>query len=291
MHVFRKYKWGALAFAGPAFLVYTYFIVVSIGRSFYYSLTYWDAISPPRFKGIANYQALFTDHDFFIVVSNTLVGLFLALLIQVGCGLLLAYLIYRTRFAMRLYRALVFLPVVLAPAAVAMMFTLFFNADVGLLNSMLKAAGLGEWARNWLSDKSVVFYAVLTPMIYQFIGMYVVLLLAGMQSIPEEILESAVIDGAGAGRAFRSIVVPMQWDIILVCVIMITTGSFKAFEHSYIMTWGGPGVRSAFMGVFMYNTTFLAADFGKGCAIAILIMAAIFIFSTVFQRIVSRFDY
>jgi len=291
MNVFRRYTWGGLVFAGPAFLLYTYFIIISIGRSFYYSLNYWDAISPMRFKGLANYIALFSDPDFAIVLSNTLVGLITALIIQVGMGLLLAYLIYRTQFGMRIYRALVYLPVVLAPAAIAMMFTLFFNSDVGLFNSLLRSVGLGGLARNWLSDKSVVFYAVLTPMIYQFIGSYVILLLAGMQSIPEEILESAYIDGAGASRVFRSIVIPMLWDIILMCIIMITTGSFKAFEHSYIMTWGGPGVRSAFMGVFMYNTTFLEADFGGGSAIAMLILVSILLFTTLFRRIVARFDY
>jgi hypothetical protein len=129
---------------------------------------------------------LWKSADFKIVMQNTVTGLVLALIIQVGLGLLFAYLIFRTRVGFRLYRALVFLPVVLSPAAVALMFTLVFNADIGPLNVILKAVGLTSWTRNWLADKNVTFYAVLTPMIYQYIGLYVVILLAGMQAMVSE---------------------------------------------------------------------------------------------------------
>lgn len=131
----------------------------------------------------------------------------------------------------------------------------------------------------------------MTPMIYQFIGLYVVILLAGMQSIPEEVLESTFIDGASSFRVFISIVIPMQWDIILICLVMITTGMFKAFEHSYIMTWGGPGVRSAFLGVHMYFTAFIDAAFGSGCAIAMVILFAALFITIILRSIVNRLNY
>jgi raffinose/stachyose/melibiose transport system permease protein len=291
MHVLRKHKWAWLVFVAPSFALYTYFVIISIGYSVYYSLTKWNAISPPVYVGVKNYVDLWKSADFAIVMQNTVVGLVLALIIQVGLGLTFAYLIYRTRLGFRLYRGLVFLPVVLSAAAVALMFTLVFNADVGPVNSMLKAIGLGVFRRNWLSDKNVVFYSVLTPMIWQFIGLYVVILLAGMQSIPEEVIQSSTIDGASSFRTFRSIVIPMQWDIIFICIALITAGSFKAFEHSYIMTWGGPGVRSAFLGVFMYNKTFLSALFGVGSSIAMVILAASLIVTMLSRVIIQRFDY
>ena len=291
MHVLRKHKWGWLVFVGPSFLLYTYFVVISLGYSIYYSLTKWNAISKPVFIGLKNYLDLLNSGDFAIVMQNTVVGLVLALIIQVGLGLTFAYLIFRTKGGFRLYRALVFLPVVLSAAAVALMFTLVFNADVGPVNGMLKAIGLGALRRNWLSDKNVVFFTVLTPMIWQFIGLYVVILPAGMQSIPEEVIQSSTIDGASSFRTFRSIVIPMQWDIIFICITLITSGSFKAFEHSYIMTWGGPGVRSAFLGVFMYNKTFLAALFGLGSAIAMVILFASLFITLASRVIIRRFDY
>lgn len=291
MHVLQKHRWAPLVLAGPSFAIYTYFVVVSIGYTVYYSLTKWNAISKPVFLGLKNYADLLKSADFRIVMENTVTGLVIALILQVGLGLLFAYLIFRTRHAFRLYRALVFLPVVLSPAAVALMFTLVFNADIGPVNAILKAVGLASLTRNWLADKNVVFYAVLTPMIWQFIGLYVVILLAGMQSIPDDVIQSATIDGASSFRTFRSIVIPMQWDIIFICVTMITSGSFKAFEHSYIMTWGGPGVRSAFLGVFMYNRTFLGAQFGVGTAIAMVILVATLLITLIFRSITRRLDY
>ncbi len=291
MHVLKKHKWAPVILVGPSLAIFTYFIVVSIGYTVYYSLTKWNALTKPLFIGLKNYVDLVKSADFKIVMQNTVTGLVLALIIQVGLGLLFAYLIFRTRRVFRLYRALVFLPVVLSPAAVALMFTLVFNADVGPVNSILKSIGLASLTRNWLADKNVVFYAVLTPMIYQYIGLYVVILLAGMQSIPDDVIQSALIDGASSFRTFRSIVIPMQWDIIFICITMITSGSFKAFEHSYIMTWGGPGVRSAFLGVFMYNKTFLGAQFGVGSAIAMVILVATLVITLVFRTITSRLDY
>jgi raffinose/stachyose/melibiose transport system permease protein len=159
------------------------------------------------------------------------------------------------------------------------------------VNSVLRLVGLDVLTRNWLSDKNVVFYTVLTPMIYQYIGLYVVILLAGMQSIPDEVIESAHIDGANSFRVFYNIVIPMQLDIILVCIIMITTGLLKAFEHSYIMTWGGPGVRSAFLGVYMYFKAFMHANFGRASTIAIVILIAALVFTTLFRKIVQKLNY
>jgi len=291
VHILRKYKWAILVFIGPVFVLYTYFIIASVGATFYYSLTRWDAISKPLFVGFANYAEAFQSEDFAIVMRNTLLGLIFSLLFQVSLGLIFAYLIFRTSRGFRLYRALVFMPVVLSQAAVAMMFTIFFNADIGPINNVLRILGLNVLTRNWLSDKNVVFYTVLTPMIYQYIGLYVVILLAGMQSIPEDIIESAHIDGASSFRVFFNIVIPMQLDIILICIIMITTGLLKAFEHSYIMTWGGPGVRSAFLGVYMYFKAFMHANFGRASTIAIVILIAALVISTFFRWIVRKLNY
>jgi raffinose/stachyose/melibiose transport system permease protein len=265
--------------------------MVSIFQTVYYSLTTWNAITKPIFVGFKNYASALADPDFALVLGNTFLGLALSLAFQVSLGLIFAFLIYRTRRGFRLYRALVFLPVVLSPAAVAMMFTLFFNSDIGPVNNILHLVGLDVLTRMWLADKSVVFYTVLTPMIFQFIGLYVVILLAGMQSIPEEIVESARIDGASSFRVFFNIVIPMQLDIIFVCIVMITTGMFKAFEHSYIMTWGGPGMRSAFLGVLMYFRAFVHAEFGKGSTVALVILVAGLVITLLFRRLVQRFNY
>lgn len=278
-------------FALPPFLLYAYFVVVPVAYSLGYSLTKWNGISVPVFVGWKNFDYLLKSKDFAIVMTNTLIQLGVALVLQVGIGLLISYLLFQTRVGYRAFRAMVFLPVVLAPAAIALMFVLIFNSDVGPINRILDALNLGFLKRNWLSDKEIVFYSVLTPMIYQYIGLYVIILLAGMQSIPLEVFESSAIDGASSFRTFRSVVIPMQWDIIFICITLITSGSFKAFEHSYLMTWGGPGVRSAFLGVFMYIRSFVGGDFGLGCAIGVVILFGALFVTMVVRVVIKRLDY
>lgn len=290
MNVLQKNKWMKLLFAGPAFLLFSYFIIIATGQTVYYSFTKWKGLGSPVFRGWDNYIKLFQTEDFYIVMRNNLLGLVLALIIQLGLGLIFAYLIYRTVKGMRIFRSLSFVPVVMSGAAVALMFSLIFDGNLGPLNQVLKSIGLESWARNWLSDPEVVFYAILFPMIYQYIGQYIIIMLAGMQSIPEEIIESAQIDGANSFKVFTKIIVPSQVDIILLCAIMITSGSFKAFEHSYVMT-GGYSLRGAFLGVYMYITTFQSNNFGRGSALAILILLCSLLFTQVLQRIAKRYEY
>jgi len=291
MRLFRKNRWAPLILAGPSFIVYTYFVIVSILFSINYSLTKWNAISKPVYVGAKNYTTMLTNPDFGTVMQNTAIALIAALVIQVIFGLVFAYLIYRTRHGFRTFRALVFLPVVLSQAAVSLMFTLVFNSDISPINRILEAIGLGFFRHNWLSDPNIVLYTVLTPMIYQYIGLYVIIFLAGMQSIPEEIIESGFVDGASSFRVFWNIVIPTQWDIIFICTILITTGTFKSFEQSYIMTWGGPGVHSAFIAVYMYFRTFVDGNYGYGSAIAVFILLASLFITFVLNMITRRLDY
>ncbi len=120
-----------------------------------------------------------------------------------------AYLIYRTKRFYRLYRFCVFIPVVLSASAIALLFTLIFNAEFGPVNTVLRSIGLDSWTEAG-SDASVVYFVVMTPMTYQYIGLYVIIELSGMQAIPDDVIESATIDGASSFRIFWNIVVPMQ---------------------------------------------------------------------------------
>lgn len=290
MHVLRRNKWSCRLFVLPALLVFLYFIIASVFKTAYYSLTKWNGLGEPVWRGVENYVKLFKAEDFQIVMRNNLLGLVIALIIQLSLGLIFAYLIYRTTKGMRVFRSLSFLPVVMSAASVGLIFFLLFDGNLGPVNQVLKAVGLESWTRNWLSDGSTIFYVVLTPMIYQFIGQYILIMLAGMQGIPDEIIESAQIDGANSFRIFKSVVVPSQVDIILMCAVMITSGSFKAFEHSWVMT-GGYSMRGAFLGVYMYTSTFQSSNFGRGSALAIVILACSLLFTIILQRIAKRYEY
>ncbi len=261
-----------LVFIVPAFLIYTYFIMYSIVNTGGYSLTKWNAISDPKFIGWDYYLGFLKDKDFQMVLKNSLMNVVISLVIQIPAGLIGGYLLFQTRRLYRVYRFLIFIPVVLSASAIALLFTLIFNAEFGPVNSFLQWVGLENLKHSWLSDVKVVFFVVMVPMTYQYIGLYVIIQLSGMQSIPEEVIESARIDGAGSFRVFWNIVVPIQKGITMMCAVLIISGCFKAFEHSYIMTWGGPGYSSSFLGVYMYTETFVKGNYGKGSAIAMVIL-------------------
>jgi len=284
----RNKKLLFLIFVVPTFLIYTYYIIFSIINTAYYSLTEWDAIATPVFKGLVHYKKFISDKDFLMVMRNSLLNVAISLAVQIPCGLIIGYLIYRTVRGYRIYRFLVFVPVVMSASAIALLFSLIFNTEFGPVNVLLKELGLGNLTRSWLSDVNVVYYVVLTPMTYQYIGLYVIIQLSGMQSIPEEIIESATIDGASSFRIFWSIIVPLQKQITGVCAVLIISGCFKAFEHSYIMTWGGPGYASSFLGVYMYMETFVKGNYGKGSAIAMIILLGSLLFTILFQAFFSK---
>ena len=289
MHILRKKKWLLLlVFIFPAFLLYTYFVIYSIVNTGYYSVTKWNAISDPIFVGMKYYQDFLHDADFLMVLRNSLLNVVISLVIQIPLGLVGAYLIYRTKRFYRLYRFCVFIPVVLSASAIALLFTLIFNAEFGPVNTVLRSIGLDSWTRSWLSDASVVYFVVMTPMTYQYIGLYVIIELSGMQAIPDDVIESATIDGASSFRIFWNIVVPMQRAITGMCAILIISGCFKAFEHSYIMTWGGPGYASSFLGVYMYTETFVKGNYGKGSAVSMVILVGTLICTLIFQALNRR---
>lgn len=272
-------------FVLPAFVLYTVFIIFSIFLSGYYSLTKWNAISAPVFEGLDNYVKLFKNTDFWIVIGNTIKQLAVVLLTSVPLGLVFAFLIFRTKKLFKTYRFVAFLPVILSASSVSLMFTLIFHADFGPVNSILSMIGLPELRQNWLSDAKAVLYTVMVPMVYQSTAITTIITLAGIQMISEDILESAVIDGANSFRIFWNIVTPMVKDILFTCTILMTSNVFKSFEHSYIMTWGGPGVRSSYLSVYLYQESFKKLNFGKGSAVSIVVL----VFALVFTIIIGIF--
>jgi len=129
-----------------------------------------------------------------------------------------------------------------------------------------------------------VLYAVMAPQVWQYIGLYVTIFLGALQTVPTELIESAQIDGAGKARTFFQVILSQIRGFINICVILCLTGSLKSFDHSWIITNGGPGVRSAYLGVFMYKMTFINSDFGMGSTITITIVAISLLITALFNN-------
>ena len=280
--------WFSAAFLAPSLALYTCLIIAPILLAVFYSLTKWNGIGAPTFIGLNNFTRLFASDEYWVCFKNTLTCIGWSLLIQISLGLVLAYLLYTTKIGYRFFRSVFFLPAVISPAAIGTMFLIFFNGELGPLNSFLTSIGLSKLAMNWLSDSRTVLYAVMFPMIWQYIGHYILIFLAGIQAIPEEIFESAKIDGANSFQIFFHMVVPMVLDLIGTCIVLCFTGSVKAFDQAYVMTAGGPGVRSSYLAIEMYKTAFTENKLGLGIAIAITMLVLSLVFTLLFNRFRAR---
>ncbi len=286
----KKYRKApvCIAFLTPVFLLYTIFLFIPLVQTGYYSFTKWNGVTDKIFVGLDNFKELMGNNDYWLTFQNTIQLVVITLVIQVPVGLLLAYLLYMKTKGMKIFRTIFFLPVVIAPVAISLMFSLFYNSEIGVFNRILEMVGLGRFQTNWLSNIHTLLYAVMAPQVWQYIGLYVTIFLGALQSIPEELVESAEIDGANRVQTFFRIILPEITGFTNICIILCVTGSLKAFEHSWIMTGGGPGVRSAYLGVYMYKTAFVNSEFGLGSAITVTIVVLSLVITLLFNKISAR---
>lgn len=278
----------SLCFLAPALIMYVVFVVIPLLTSGWYGLTEWNGIGGQRFVALGNFFELLRSQDYWATFGNTAIMVGLSVLFQVPLGVILAYLLYRNTRGFKVIRAILFLPVVIAPIAVGIMFRLFYNSEIGLLNGLLAAFHLVSLQRQWLSDPRILLYMVIFPQVWQYIGLYVVIFFAALQSLPEQVFESAALDGASSFMLFRAMAVPLLWDIIQIGVVLCVTGSMKAFEHPWIMTMGGPGYRSSYLTVYMFRVAFLERRFGYGSAVALTIVFLSVGFTILYRKFTGR---
>jgi len=285
--LFGERRMVALAFLVPALFLYSVFFVAPIIASGGIGLTDWRGIRSPEFIGAENFVQLFLDSGYVTSVWNTVVLILYGLLIQIPIALFLAYLLWQISKGVRVYRAILFFPVVVAPVAIATMFSVFYHGEFGPINQFLSSVGLGAYRQRWLSDFDLVLHSVIIPEIWRFIGLHVVILLAGLQGIPDELVESAVVDGAGRLRIFLRIILPMLKHILLISMILMITGSFKSFEFPLILTDGGPGTASSFLALYMFRRAFVYQQYGYGSAITITILLYALVLTLVARKLLG----
>ncbi len=213
----------AVAFLAPAMVLYTGFMVLPIGASLFYSLTDWRIGRDVSFVGLRNYIDLFQDEQYWAVAGNSFILIALAIFIQVPLALVIAYCVHWIGQGFRFYRSVMFLPVVIAPVAIGLAFSIFLNGDIGLFNELLRITGLEGLRRNWLADGDVVLWAVSVPNIWHHIGLFIIIFIAALRGIPEEIFEAAALDGASRLAMLPMIAVPILREVIVINLILAAT--------------------------------------------------------------------
>ena len=250
--------------------------------SLYFSLLKWDGVTQSKFIGMANFVDLFTNDRYFKkVIFNTLKSMAAGVCIQLPLALILAYLVYRTVRGFHFFQSVYFVPVVISATVIGLMFSLFFNPAFGPVNAFFEAMGWKGMIKNWLTDPGVVLFSVIMPGIWQYIGYHFIILLAGMQSVPKELIESAYIDGANTVDIFFRIMIPNIKAMIQVCVVICLTGSIKTFDIPYLMTQGGPGRSTNVLVYRIYQEGFQKLQFGYASAMAYFLFIIIMVITLI----------
>ncbi|WP_336990661.1 sugar ABC transporter permease [Bacillus infantis] len=268
----------------PALLIYLVFAILPILQSFYYSLMEWNGFSAMKFVGLDNFVQLFQDSLFWNSVKNNIYVVLASVFGQVPIALFIALLLNRKIKGLKIFRTIGFLPVVLSTVVISLTWSLIFNSEQGLINELLRAVGLDFLAQNWLGDTTFSMIAVLVVVIWQFVGLYLIIFLAALQNVPQEVLEAAKIDGASEWTTTWKITIPMIWDTIIVAVILAISGSLKTFDLIYVMTHGGPAHSTDVMALYMFNETFSKLQYGYGSAVSVVI----FFFSLILIYTVTK---
>lgn len=245
-------------------------------------------VSPrEEFIGLANYTKFFAgDETAFISLKNSLVLMVLTVAFQVGIALLLALLVNSIGRGAQFFRVVYFFPIVISATAIGLMFSLFYAYDGGMLNQIVTAMG-GEKIL-WLSDERA-FTMVSIPVLWQYVGFYFVIILTGLAGVPEDVYESAEMDGATGLKKTWYITLPLISDVLVTCTTLAITGAIKVFDlPSVIAKNGAPKGLTHFLGTYMYQKTFIAQDVDYGSAISIIIVVLGVVLSRTVGRLLSR---
>lgn len=262
-----------VVFLLPAVVVYTVFQIVPLLQAVYFSVTDWDGIagSAIHFVGLHNFKNILGDPDFHLAFANMIKMVVFSVAFHTPVALLLAVALNTKCRGFRFFKAMYFVPTVFPLSAVGLMWYFIFM-PTGALNALLEAVGLSDLVTPWLVNEATAMNAIVFVNIWAGIGYYMVILMAGLTSIPGDVYDAAAIDGAGTVRRFLSVTVPMLKSTIFVCILMDIMGSVKVFDLVYAMTGGGPNGLTNLPTTLLYNEAYKYKHYGEGSAIGIVIL-------------------
>lgn len=284
MQTLRGTKFAIFLGLFPALVIYLGIAIVPIGLSLYYSLMNWNGIGSMTFAGFDNYMKILTDDTFWLSVKNNVIIMVTGLIGQLPLGLLLALLLNRGLKGSAIFRTIGFMPVVISSVMVSLIWGMVYNTEYGMLNNLLSMIGLDGWRRNWLGDSTWSMLSISIAYIWQNCGLYMVIFLAALQNIPDEVNEAAELDGATGWRRTLRITIPMIRGTIMVGVVYSISNSFRVFDLIQILTGGGPAHQTEVMTIYMYNSAFINMRYGYGSAVSILVL----LFSLIVISVINR---
>lgn len=265
------------AFVGPAALVLAAFLVYPIVYSLWLSFHEWNGyqLEWGPFVGLDNYGSLASDEVFWKAAINSILFVIWRTPLEVGLGFALALLLNRKMPARGLLRTLFFVPVVMSLIVVTLLFERILDPSTGFLNVALQSLGLGGLGYAWLGDPSTALGTVIAVSIWKNVGFSLVIVLAGLQGLPHEVLEAATVDGAAGWQMVAKVVAPLMRPILAIAALLSIIGGLKVFDLVFIMTRGGPTYSTEVFATMLYREAFELNDMGRASAIAVAMVCVI----------------
>ncbi len=257
----------------PALLLYSYIVTFPILGALRLSFFRWMGGARMEFDGLGNYATLLKDGIFWQSFLNNVTITLVCLVGQIGIAVVFALMLgSRLIRSKGFFRTTAFFPATLSAVVVGFVWTFIFDYRFGMMNTVLRLFGLDWLTKAWLDDPSTIVLFVSVPIVWQYIGFYMVIILSAVSSIDPGVLESAEIDGAtSVQKAFR-VTLPMIMDTLAVAVMLCISGNMKIFDSIYVMTNGGPGNSSMVVAMYVYKTSFIDSDYGYGGTVSIGIL-------------------
>jgi ABC-type sugar transport system permease subunit len=267
----RRHVTGYL-FILPAILVYSAFVVYPTLYTFVLSFFSWTGMTPQwgPFVGLGNFATSLADPVFWKSITNNVQFVLVRTPLEVGIALLLAVMLNNAMRGWRLWRTLLFVPVVLSLVAVGLVFGRILDASSGALNAILDVVGLKFLAQQWLGDTEIALWTVTGISIWKNIGFSMVILLAGLQSLSPEVVEAAKVDGANEAQATVFVIIPMLRPVIAIAMVLSVISGLKVFDLVFIMTQGGPLYSTEVPMTLLYRYAFTFNAMGQAAAVAVM---------------------
>lgn len=272
--IFSDSRMQAAMLLAPALIIYLVFAVYPMIDVVGLSFQKWNGLDPAKeFVGLKNYADILSkDPVFWVAFRNTVIWTLLSVIFPPLIGLLLALGLNEPIFGRNTLRAIYYLPVIIAPIAVATMWRWMYDPFFGLFGQVLTSLGLQSWIKDWLGNRDLALYSAFVAHVWQSVGFSMVLFLAGLQGVNKTLVEAARIDGAGRWNIFRYVTLPALKTTITIVLVLSIISSLKAFDIVYGLTGGGPAQSTQMLALWAFTQSMQIFDFGRGSAISVVLL-------------------
>nr|WP_233575380.1 sugar ABC transporter permease [Cellulomonas sp. PhB150] len=280
-----------LFFVAPALLVFLFFVVWPIIKAVQFSVYRWKGYGPlVDFVGLKNYASVLQNDVFTGAFTHNIIIVVLSILIQLPLGLAIALLLNRKMWGQGVLRTIIFVPYVLAEVIAGVVWFQLLQPEYGVIDTILSAVGISGPEEGWLGTPDVALYTVIAVLTWKYLGLAVILFLAGLQGVPEELYEAAQIDGATWWQVQRKITIPLLGPTVRTWAFLSMIGSLQLFDMVWILTGGGPANATTTMATFLVNEGTKRSNYGIASAASVILFVVALVMALLYQFFILRRD-